>query len=266
MGISIWRMSVFLIIRNMDNTILSTGTRPNHTFAVLAFAFLLLFLQPDAIFWWQAWVQTSVGRLSSIIITTSSPILRNTILSTGTRPNPYLLVCFLVVFLIFLDHFRRTKVQHGYFLVAGVGPIECWLFVEYHHYNFVTTSSPILRNTILSTGTRPNRHFLVCFWLVFLRYLHHFLIKKAPYGPGADQDGPRWLMMAQDGPRRCRRWPQEGSRWPEMAQDGRKMASSWPQDCPKKPQDGPRWPQHGSRWLKVAQDCPAQPGNEPDAR
>ena len=147
-----------------------------------------------------------------------------------------------------------------------MGPNECWLFVEYHHYNFVTTSSPILRNTILSTGTRPNRHFLVCFWLVFLRYLHHFLIKKAPYGPGADQDGPRWLMMAQDGPRWCRRWPQEGSRWPEMAQDGRKMASSWPQDCPKWSQDGPRWPQHGSRWLKVAQDCPARPGNEPDAR
>ena len=28
-----------------------------------------------------------------------------------------------------------------YFLVAGVGPNECWPFVEYHHYNFVTNPS-----------------------------------------------------------------------------------------------------------------------------
>ena len=108
MGISIWRMSVFLIIRNIDNTILSTGTRPNHTFAVLAFAFFIFFA------------------------------------------------------------------SRGYILVAGVGPNECWLFVEYHHYNFVTTSSPILRNTILSTGTRPNPYFLVCFLVVFLIFLDLF--------------------------------------------------------------------------------------------
>ena len=165
MGISIWRMSVFFDhSKHRQHDFVDRHTSKPH-FCCVGFCIFSSFLQPEAIFWWQAWVQTSVGRLSSIIITTSSPILRNTILSTGTRPNPYFLVCFLVVFLIFLDHFRRTKVQHGYFLVAGVGPNECWLFVEYHHYNFVTTSSPILRNTILSTGTRPNCYFLVYFWL-----------------------------------------------------------------------------------------------------
>ena len=163
-----------------------------------------------------------------------------------------------VGFCIFVTFFAAR----GYFLVAGVGPNECWPFVEYHHYNFVT--NPSKHDFVDRHTSKPS--FFSMFLVGFLEIFTSFLIKKAPYGPGADQDGPRWLMMAQDGPRWCRRWPQEGSRWPEMAQDGRKMASSWPQDCPKRPQDGPRWPQHGSRWLKVAQDCSAQPGNEPDGR
>ncbi len=138
--------------------------------------------------------------------------------------------------------------------------------------------------------------FFGCFLEIFIS----FSTKKAPCGTGADQDGPRWLMMAPDGPRWCRRWTQEGPRWPEMAQDGRKMASSWPQDCPKWLVHGPRWPQDGpnmaqdgSKWPKIAplsqgtnqtllnagvwlaqavnettrpQNAGAQPGNEPNAR
>ena len=258
-----------MIIRNIDNTILSTGTRPNHTFAVLAFAFLLLFLQPDAIFWWQAWVQTSVGFLSSIIITTSSQLRHQSFETRFCRQAHVQTLMFLVFVGRFLEIFRSLSTNKS----------SAWLFFGGRRGSkrvlaFCRVSSLQLRHNFV---TNPSKHDFVdrhtskpslfsMFFGCFLEILTLFFEKKAPYGPGADQDGPRWLMMAQDGPRWCRRWPQEGSRWPEMAQDGRKMASSWPQDCPKWPQDGPRWPQHGSRWLKVAQDCPAQPGNEPDAR
>ena len=177
MGISIWRMSVFLIIRNMDNTILSTGTRPNHTFAVLAFAFLLLFCIPRLHFGGRR----GSKRVLAVCRVSSLQLRHQSFETRFCRQAHVQTLIFLVFPGRFLEIFRSfstKKDQHGYFLVAGVGPNECWLFVEYHHYNFVTTSSPILRNTILSTGTRPNRHFLVCFLLVFLRFSHHFLIKK----------------------------------------------------------------------------------------
>ena len=64
---------------------------------------------PEATFCWQALVQTTVRFLSSIIITTSSLITRNTILSAGVGPNPYLLPLFFVEFWRCLIHFGEKS-------------------------------------------------------------------------------------------------------------------------------------------------------------
>ena len=178
MGISIWRMSVFLIIRIIDNTILSTGTRPNHTFAVLDFACVSSFFLPEAFFLVadvgpnECWPFVEYHHYNS-----ATNLSKHDFVDRHTsKPSCFSSHCWSL--LEYLDHYRQKKVPHGYFLVAGVGPNDCWVFVEYHHYNFVTISSPILRNMILSTGTRPNCYFLVCFLVAFLRFLFHFRHNK----------------------------------------------------------------------------------------
>ncbi len=72
--------------------------------------FWIIFL-PEAILCWQAWVQTIVRFLSSLIITTSSLITRNTILSTGVGPNPYFLISLLVDFWRCLIHFWSKRIR-----------------------------------------------------------------------------------------------------------------------------------------------------------
>ena len=178
MGISIWRMSVFFDHSNhRQHDFVDRHTSKPH-FCCVGFCICFIFFSARGYFLVadvgpnECWPFVEYHHYNS-----ATNLSKHDFVDRHTsKPSCFSSHCWSL--LEYLDHYRQKKVPHGYFLVAGVGPNDCWVFVEYHHYNFVTISSPILRNMILSTGTRPNCYFLVCFLVAFLRFLYHFRQKK----------------------------------------------------------------------------------------
>ena len=66
----------------------------------------------------------------------------------------------------------------GYLLVAGVGPNECWPFVEYHHYNFV--ANPSKHDFVDRHASKPL--FFSLWFGCFLEICTSFLTKKGSTG------------------------------------------------------------------------------------
>ena len=96
--------------KDLKNTILSTCMRPNHSFVMWAFVFVWSCFLPEAIFCWQAWIQTIV-RFYRVSSSQLRPLITwNTILSTGVGPNHYF------VLLIFA----------GFWSSFAVEAIFCW--------------------------------------------------------------------------------------------------------------------------------------------
>ena len=154
------------------------------------------------------------------------------IVSTGVGPND-----------IFVSYLKTSKTRfcsRGYFLLAGVGPNDCSVFIESHHYNFVTNHSK--HDFVDRRWSKP--FFLMSFFVDFLIFLIHFWRDKhklAQEPPKSHQEPPKSRpRAAQSRPRAAKSRPRAVQEPPRGLQEQPKSCHKPPRAIQKQPKSYPR--------------------------